>query len=68
MTVKNLNALNFTQLKEKVSLSRSHIWNLEQAGKFPKRFSIGVRGVRWLESDIDAWLQAQANKATTPTP
>lgn len=51
-----MKALRFNQVKDKTSLSRSHIWKLEQAGKFPKRFAIGSRGVRWLESDIDQWL------------
>lgn len=55
-----MKALSFNQVKEKTSLSRSHIWKLEHAGQFPKRFSIGARGVRWIESEIDAWL---ANRA-----
>lgn len=55
-----MKALSFNQVKEKTSLSRSHIWKLEHAGQFPKRFAIGVRGVRWLESEIDAWLADRA--------
>ncbi|MEN9433918.1 MAG: hypothetical protein RLZZ422_1507 [Pseudomonadota bacterium] len=55
-----MKALSFNQVSEKTSLSRSHIWKLEHAGKFPKRFSIGARGVRWLESEIDAWLADRA--------
>ena len=55
-----MKALSFNQVAEKTSLSRSHIWKLEHAGQFPKRFSIGARGVRWLESEIDAWLADRA--------
>ena len=55
-----MKALSFNQVKEKTSLSRSHIWKLEHAGQFPKRFSISAREVRWIESEIDAWL---ANRA-----
>ena len=55
-----MKALSFNQVSEKTSLSRSHIWKLEHAGQFPKRFAIGARGVRWLESEIDAWLADRA--------
>ncbi|MBK8451768.1 MAG: AlpA family phage regulatory protein [Thiofilum sp.] len=55
-----LKALDFKAVKEKTSLSRSHVWKLEQAGQFPKRFNIGARGVRWIESEIDEWLSNRA--------
>ena len=60
-----MKALRFKQVKDKTSLSRSHIWKLEQAGKFPKRFAIGSRGVRWLESDIDQWLLDRTQATTS---
>ena len=68
-----LKALDIKAVKEKTSLSRSHIYKLEQAGKFPKRFAIGSRGVRWLESDIDQWLldrtqAAPSHNAQSQTP
>ena len=70
---KQLKAIDFKAVKAKTSLSRSHIWKLEQAGQFPKRFNIGLRGVRWIESDVDKWLLDRAQATTShhaqnPTP
>lgn len=50
-------ALKIQQVITKVGLSRSYIWKLEQANKFPKHFKVGLRAIRWLETDIDTWLE-----------
>jgi prophage regulatory protein len=46
-----------------VPLSRTTIWRLEKAAKFPRRFSIGANSVGWLESEIDLWIQTQAGRS-----
>lgn len=58
--VKRLNGV-----KSMVGLSRSTIYALMVAGKFPKSISLGERSVGWLESDIDAWIDSKvaASKA-----
>jgi predicted DNA-binding transcriptional regulator AlpA len=38
-------------------LSRSQIWKLEQAGRFPKRKKYGFRRIGWLAREIDLWLE-----------
>lgn len=50
-------ALKVQQVIEKTGLSRSYLWKLEKVGKFPKRFRVGLRAIRWLESEIDRWLE-----------
>ncbi len=42
-----------------VGLSRSTIYALMAAGKFPKSISLGERAVGWLESDIQGWIDSR---------
>jgi len=51
--------IRYPKLKEKVPLSRSQIWRLEKAGKFPKRIQISDNSVGWDEADIEGWLQSR---------
>jgi len=51
--------IRYPKLKEKVPLSRSQIWRLERAGKFPKRIQISDNSVGWDEADIEDWLQSR---------
>jgi prophage regulatory protein len=45
------------QLKEIVPFSRTTIWRLEKAGKFPKRRKVSPGRVGWLASEIEAFLE-----------
>ena len=42
-----------------VGLSRSTIYSLMAADKFPKSIPLGARSVGWLESDIQAWIDSR---------
>jgi predicted DNA-binding transcriptional regulator AlpA len=42
-------------------LSRSQIWKLEQADRFPKRKKYGFRRIAWLATDIQKWLTIGAD-------
>lgn len=50
-------ALKIHEVISKTGLSRSYIWKLEKVGKFPKRFRVGLRAIRWSENEVDAWLE-----------
>ena len=39
-----------------LSVSQRHLWRMKSAGKLPKPVKVG-ECVRWLSSDIEAWLQ-----------
>ena len=52
--IKRLNGV-----KSMVGLSRSTIYALIKADKFPKSISLGERSVGWLESDIQAWIDSR---------
>jgi len=49
--------LNFKQVSDRVSLSRSPLYRRIREGKFPKPVKLGGMS-RWVESEIDAWMAA----------
>ena len=55
------------EVEERVGISRSAIYRLMRAGEFPAPQRVGLRAVRWRESDLEAWLasrpHATGNKA-----
>ena len=40
-------------------LSRSTVYRQMDEGAFPRPLKVGVRAVRWLESEIDSWLSSR---------
>lgn len=51
-----IKAIRLAQVLNKVALSRSQIFRLVAAGKFPRGTHISERVTVWKESDIDQWL------------
>ncbi|MFA7276623.1 MAG: AlpA family transcriptional regulator [Pseudobdellovibrionaceae bacterium] len=51
--------LRLADVKERTGLSRSTIYLNISKGTFPRNISLGNRCVAWLESEIDAWMQAR---------
>ena len=49
------------QIEAKCDISRSHIYALMAQGLFPKPIKIGS-SARWIESEIDAWIQSRAQE------
>jgi prophage regulatory protein len=41
-----------------IPYSKPHLWRLERAGKFPKRVPIGPGRYAYVESEIDAYVDA----------
>lgn len=48
--------IRLPEVKRRVGLSRSSIYDYIQKGMFPKQISLGARAVGWLEADIDLWI------------
>lgn len=48
--------LRFPEVQKRTGLSRSTVWRLERAGKFPQRVRVGLRGVGWFESSINDYI------------
>jgi len=48
-----------SQLKEKLSVSRSSIWSWVKDGSFPKPIKLGKNCTAWNSEDIHAWVQSR---------
>jgi predicted DNA-binding transcriptional regulator AlpA len=48
--------LRFHDVSRRVGLSRSSLWRMERAGRFPQRHQLSANSVGWWEPDIDEWL------------
>ncbi len=63
MTKENQNMLRILrrkQVENRTGLSRSTIYTRIAEGSFPRPIDLGGgRAVGWVESEIDAWLQAR---------
>lgn len=50
------------QVEGRTGLPKSSLYALMAKGAFPKPIKIGgARAVGWLDSDIDAWIEAQVS-------
>lgn len=47
------------KVQDRTGLSRSSLYAMMAAGKFPKPIPLGARAVGWAESEIEAWLEAR---------
>jgi len=46
-------------VSEMVPLSRTQIWRLEKAGKFPRRIKLSDNAVGWDLEQIEQWLESR---------
>ena len=56
--------IKINEVIHRTAKSRSSIYKAISEGKFPKPYKIGDRAVAFLDSDIDAWIDAQTAKAS----
>lgn len=49
-------------LRVMTGLSRSTLWRLEKANRFPKRVKLGKYSVGWRESEVKKWINSLAAK------
>lgn len=58
--------LEFWELRSHgVTYCRSHIYRLEQKGKFPKRVPMGDNRVGWIEDEIDDYREEKIKSRST---
>ena len=53
------NILRMAEVARTTSLSRSTIYELIKANKFPQSKRIGKRAVGWLAGDIQSWIETR---------
>jgi prophage regulatory protein len=51
--------LRLSTVRSRTGLSRSTLYRRISEGRFPSPIQLGGRAVGWLDSDIDAWIEAQ---------
>lgn len=51
---------------DRTALSRASIWRRVRDGTFPKPVTLGYNRIAWVESDIDAWIEAQRGNPPAP--
>ena len=56
--------LRLPEVMARSGLRRSVIYDLMQAGDFPKNLQLSPRAMGWRESEVDAWI---ANLPPSPT-
>ncbi len=57
--VKSVRIVRLKEVVRRTGVSRSRLYELMKAGLFPQRLKLGLRAVGWLESDVEAWIQAR---------
>lgn len=53
--------VTWTELKNIIPYSRSHIYALEKRGLFPRRMMIGANRTVWSLQEVQAWIEAKKN-------
>ena len=48
--------LRLTEVQTRTALARTTIYRKMRDRSFPEPLKVGVRAVRWRESEIEAWL------------
>ena len=51
--------LRLREVQSRTALGRSSIYRMMRDGSFPEPLKVGVRPVRWRESEIEGWLAAR---------
>lgn len=60
MNNEDLNEMRFLRIwdvKRRIGLSRTTIYDMVAAGTFPKQIKLSRRNVAWRSSDLRAWMQ-----------
>lgn len=60
--------LRLPEVKQRTGLSRSTIYLRIANGEFPSSVSLGGRAVGWVDSEIEAWLNAQIKRSRGEQP
>ncbi|MGL5225801.1 MAG: helix-turn-helix transcriptional regulator [Aeromonas sp.] len=60
--------MRFIRMKEvcaKVGLAKSTLWELVEIGEFPQKVYLSARIIAFVESEVDAWMQARVAARNT---
>lgn len=54
-TPTSIRLLRLCAVLDRTGLSRSGVYELMEAGRFPSRVRLSARSIAWVESEIDLW-------------
>jgi prophage regulatory protein len=54
--------LRLKQVKERVGLSKTTIYNMQSTGEFPRSVQLTKKSVAWKESDVMAWIASRPSE------
>jgi prophage regulatory protein len=54
--------LRFSEVRQRIGLSRSTIWRMERSGIFPKRVRVSVNVVAWREDEVSEWIRSKVER------
>jgi len=55
--------IRLPELKARTGLSKTTIYDLISAGKFPDRVKIGQRSVGWVSAEIEEWVSERISSS-----
>lgn len=56
-SIPDLRILSMKEVCELTGYSRTHIYRLERAGKFPRRRKLGLAKIGFLRSEFHTWIE-----------
>ncbi len=59
---KNQRIMRLPEVKERVGLSRSTIYQMMEDEQFPASVNLGGRSVGWVEGEINNWIEERISK------
>ena len=52
--------LKLSQVVERTGLGKTSIYDLQKGGRFPRSVHVTSHSVRWIEAEVQTWLEHQA--------
>jgi prophage regulatory protein len=59
-TAQSPRLLPWPEVERRVPYTRQWAYKLEKQGLFPRHVQVGPNRVAWLETEVDAWIEARA--------
>ena len=54
------NLISLPELIKRLKISKTSIYRMIKAGKFPRPLRLGARASRWREDEIEKWIASRA--------
>jgi prophage regulatory protein len=54
-----------SQVAERTALGKTSIYDLQKEGRFPRSVHVTGHSVRWIEAELEMWLERQAQARTS---